>query len=51
MYKKAKELVLKGKDIELRDIYICSVCGYTVEREVHEYCPICGVGRKIFKKF
>ncbi|MCX7661410.1 MAG: rubrerythrin family protein [Candidatus Omnitrophica bacterium] len=51
MYKKTKDSALKDKDIELKDIYICSVCGYTVEGEVPEYCPICGVERKLFKKF
>ncbi|MCX7661269.1 MAG: rubrerythrin family protein [Candidatus Omnitrophica bacterium] len=51
MYKKAKEIALKDKDIELADIYICPVCGYTVEGKVPEYCPICGVEKKLFKKF
>ncbi len=51
MYKKAKEAALKNKDIELAEVYICSVCGYTKEGEVPEYCPICGAKREFFKKF
>ncbi|MCM8792785.1 MAG: rubrerythrin family protein [Candidatus Omnitrophica bacterium] len=51
MYKKAKEVALKDKDIELKDIYICPVCGYTVEGSSPQYCPVCGVEKKLFKKF
>ncbi|MCM8786691.1 MAG: rubrerythrin family protein [Candidatus Omnitrophica bacterium] len=51
MYKKAQEAALKNKDIELKDVYICSVCGYTIEGKVLEYCPICGAKKEIFKKF
>ncbi|MCM8831701.1 MAG: rubrerythrin family protein [Candidatus Omnitrophica bacterium] len=50
MYKKAQEIAL-DKDIELKDIYICPVCGYTVEGSSPEYCPVCGVEKKLFKKF
>ena len=51
MYKKAKEAAKEGKDLDLKDVYICPVCGYTVEGEVPEYCPVCGAKREVFKKF
>ncbi len=51
MYKRAKEAAVKGKDIDLKEVYICSVCGYTVEGEVPEYCPVCGAKAQAFKKF
>jgi len=51
MYQQAKQAVESGKDIEIGNIYICSVCGYTVEGEAPERCPICGVPRERFKKF
>ena len=51
MYKKAKEAISKDRDIELRSIYICEVCGYTVEGEAPEYCPICGAKIEVFRKF
>ena len=51
MYKKAKEVVDQGKDIEVGDIYICDVCGYTVEGEAPEVCPICGAKKERFKRF
>ncbi|MBN2119509.1 MAG: rubrerythrin family protein [Candidatus Omnitrophica bacterium] len=51
MYKKAEAAAVVDKDIELGDVYICPVCGYTVEKEAPEYCPVCGVKRELFKKF
>ena len=30
--------------------YVCSVCGYTVEGEAPEKCPICGAVREVFTK-
>ncbi|HQK99717.1 MAG TPA: rubrerythrin family protein [Smithellaceae bacterium] len=30
--------------------YVCPVCGYTVEKEAPETCPICGAKGKMFKK-
>jgi len=51
MYKKAKESAVNGEDIKLGKIYICPVCGYTVEEEVPEFCPVCGVKKDAFKEF
>ncbi len=51
MYEKAKEAAAKGQDIELKTVYICPVCGYTVEGEAPEYCPVCGAPREKFKSF
>jgi rubrerythrin len=30
--------------------FVCPVCGMTVEREVPEKCPVCGVKGSMFKK-
>jgi len=35
---------------EETDIWVCQVCGNTVEGEPPEKCPICGAPRKMFKK-
>ncbi len=51
LYAEAKEKVEKGQDIEIGDIYICPVCGYTHVGEPPEKCPICGVPSEKFKKF
>ena len=35
---------------KLVDIYICIVCGHTVEGEPPEKCPVCGAVKKLYKK-
>ncbi|KUK26764.1 MAG: Rubrerythrin [Acetothermia bacterium 64_32] len=51
MYNMAKEAAEGGQDVELETVYICPVCGYTVEGEAPEYCPVCGAPRENFKGF
>jgi len=50
LYKKALDLVKKGKDLEVQDMYVCSVCGYTHEGEPPETCPVCNSPKKVFNK-
>ena len=51
MYGNARETALAGNDPEANDIYICGVCGWTVQGEVPDKCPICGVSHDRFRKF
>lgn len=51
LYQKAKQSALEGKDIKIDKIQICSLCGYTVEGEAPERCPICGATKDKFKTF
>ncbi len=51
MYKKAHEAAQAGRDLDLATVYICPVCGYTVEGDAPEYCPVCGASREKFKSF
>ena len=48
-YEKAIKALKERKDLELRDIHVCSVCGFTVEGEPPEKCPTCGRGKENFK--
>ena len=47
-YERALETMKQGKDLELEELYICSVCGYTVEASPPEKCPTCGEGKEKF---
>ncbi len=51
MYQRAKQAVEAGNDAKVGDIYVCEVCGYTVEGEVPARCPICGAPKEKFRKF
>ncbi len=51
MFQEAKQSVESGKDLQLDSVGICDNCGYTIEGEIPEKCPICGVGRNHFTSF
>ncbi|WP_324735614.1 rubrerythrin family protein [Thermococcus sp. SY098] len=51
LYRKAKELAKEKKDIEIKKVYICPVCGYTAVDEAPEKCPVCGVPKEKFVVF
>ncbi len=51
LYKDAKEKAESGKDVEIKKVYICPVCGYTAVDEVPERCPICGAPGEKFVVF
>jgi len=51
LYRKAKDAVDKGKDVKLGPVAVCEVCGYTVEGETPEVCPICKASKDKFKVF
>jgi rubrerythrin len=50
-YHEAEEMVLAGRDIEGRPIYICPVCGYTVIGEPPAKCPVCAEPAGNFRQF
>jgi rubrerythrin len=51
LYRKAAEDLSAGKDIGKVDYYVCPVCGYTMEGEPPDICPICGARHETFIKF
>lgn len=48
LFKTALGKLEKGGAIDEKPIYVCQVCGNTVEGEAPEKCPICGAPRKMF---
>jgi rubrerythrin len=51
MYQRAKQAVEGKEDIEIGPIQICEACGYTVEGEAPEKCPLCGAPKEKFRGF
>jgi rubrerythrin len=47
LYKKALDHLIAEESTEY---YVCTVCGYTVERKSPEKCPICGAPKPSFRK-
>ena len=48
-YEKALTSVKQGNDLKLGKLYICEVCGHTVEGTPPGKCPTCGEGADKFK--
>jgi rubrerythrin len=51
LYKQAHKAVTEGKDLAAFDIWICSACGFTMEGEPPDVCPVCGAKHDKFRKF
>ncbi|MGA1868379.1 MAG: rubrerythrin family protein [bacterium] len=48
LYKQALQAVEVGKDMSVNTIFVCSVCGNTVQGEPPDKCPICSAPKKMF---
>ena len=47
LYTRALEAIEAGNDMPATSVYVCPVCGNTVEGDVPDRCPICSVpGRR-----
>jgi len=38
------------ENLQEEDYYVCSVCGYTCEKDAPDKCPVCGAVKKAFSK-
>ena len=38
------------ENLQEDDYYVCSVCGYTCEKDAPDKCPVCGAAKKAFSK-
>ena len=47
LYERALVNTMSEKDTEY---YVCSVCGYVVEKSLPDKCPVCGVKQDKFKQ-
>jgi len=48
LYQKALDTLDNPEDVDC--YYVCSVCGFTVENEAPEDCPVCGAKQNAFLK-
>lgn len=51
MYKAAAEAAAAGRDIAFKPIHVCSVCGFTMEGDAPDKCPVCGTPKDKFVAF
>jgi len=51
LFQKAKQAVDDGRDVDLGPIQVCNVCGYTIEGDAPEICPVCKTLQAQFKTY
>jgi rubrerythrin len=51
LYERAERAVKKGKDLRLKEIQVCDVCGCTLEGGAPDRCPICNAAKSKFTTF
>lgn len=51
IYKAAREAVAAGRDIAFKPIHVCPVCGFTMEGDAPDNCPLCGTPKARFVTF
>ncbi len=51
MYADAQKTAQAGEDIDIGEVYICPVCGFTHIGEPPDRCPVCNVKRERFETF
>jgi rubrerythrin len=51
LYTRAKDSAASKKDFDLSAIFVCEVCGWTVEGAAPDKCPLCNAPASRFRKF
>jgi len=51
LYTRAKAAVTAGGDVTLDAVYVCPNCGFTMDGERLDECPLCGWSGADFKQF
>ncbi len=51
LYRRAKDNAEKGQDLGFFPIQVCGQCGFTVEGEAPDKCPVCGAPKEKFVRF
>jgi rubrerythrin len=50
LYRRASDLLGKGKDSPETDYYVCPICGFTHEGPMKDKCPVCSTPPEKFEK-
>jgi len=51
LFEQGAEAVAKNRDMELGPVQVCNVCGYTLEGEAPDTCPVCKATKEKFEEF
>jgi rubrerythrin len=51
LFQRAERVVRDKKDLDLGPVQVCSLCGYTLEGDAPDQCPLCMAKKEMFKSF
>lgn len=51
LFQQAQDSAKAGKDIQLKAVYVCPICGHTILDEAPDHCPVCGAKKAQYKEF
>jgi rubrerythrin len=51
LFQKAEKAVQEKNDMKLGAVQVCEVCGYTLEGEAPDQCPLCMARKEMFRSF
>jgi rubrerythrin len=51
LFQRAKSAVDAGNDLDLGPVQICEVCGYTLEGDAPDNCPVCSATKDQFRTY
>lgn len=51
LFEKAQQAVEAGTDVDMGPVQVCGVCGYTLEGEAPDKCPLCSAPKEKFTAF
>ena len=51
LFRQAQDAAREGKDMELKSVHVCPVCGHTILDEAPDKCPVCGAKKEMYKNF
>lgn len=51
LFQDAQNAAKEGKDLPLKTVNICPVCGHTILDEIPDNCPVCGAKKDLYVTF
>jgi rubrerythrin len=51
LFEKALRAIEKKRDVELGHVVVCNICGFTIEGEAPDKCPLCNAAKERYSVF
>jgi rubrerythrin len=51
LFKEAQDTAKAGRDLQIKSVNICPVCGHTIVDDIPDQCPVCGAKKAMYVTF